>query len=366
MSKFKFNSMLAYKRSIDLTIGHMTSVSSPNYLRSEEQPINVIREPLRATFSSYSYRQNIQKTLTDDTGNEKNIGNSNIQTIESAYLNESDAWLKVGFSVFFSPNSLEPYGTNDMENSAILSSLIEKYIKEKQDNVLATAYATNLVTGRALFRNDYGSEKLVRITYTSGDTEFSHDFKIEGQRKYTTEAIDDADQPAFDQLTNAIDNALFNKEGYLKLSVNMFVKLAPGAEVFPSQEMATDAKTEKGDNLSKVLSSIKQSNGDYHGTMHSQKLGNAIRTIDCWYSDDASYSLPVEPFGIEQRYTKAWRCSGNDFYSLVEKNVYRWLESDDLSAEMNNIHYVAACFIRGGVYSAKASEKSKASKKSKA
>ncbi|WP_430454322.1 type I-F CRISPR-associated protein Cas7f/Csy3 [Rhodopirellula europaea] len=87
-------------------------------------------------------------------------------------------------------------------------------------------------------------------------------------------------------------------------------QLGGGQEVYPSEELVT----EKGDK-GRVLYSV-----DSVAAMHSQKLGNAIRTIDTWYQDDAPRPIAVEVYGSVTNLGIAYRkpTAKNDFYSLFD------------------------------------------------
>ena len=84
--------------------------------------------------------------------------------------------------------------------------------------------------------------------------------------------------------------------------------------------------------------------------MHSEKIGNALRTIDTWYGGEDSDSLPiaVEPYGSVTSRGEAYRKTKNDFYTLLTK----WLENSESISEQQQ-HFVIATLIRGGVFGGK-------------
>ena len=91
--------------------------------------------------------------------------------------------------------------------------------------------------------------------------------------------------------------------------------------------------------------------------MHSQKLGNAIRTIDTWYNEYETRNgvgpISVEPYGAVTNLGKAFRNPKEkcDFYTLFDKYS---LGADFDSPEA--AHYVMAMLIRGGVFGASGKE----------
>ena len=359
MAKFIFPSVLSFSRSIQPTIGYLYSVKSPN--SADDKPVIIEQETLRTTFSNYGEREKITKLVSDEKA-----GTSNIQTVEAAYVSKGYSWLKAAFSVSFLCNSLQANSTNDFEASNKLEKLVELYLAKETENTLAKAYLTNIVSGRWFFRNDYGQNKLVTISGDIDGAEFSETF-VTPKRAYDMESALESNKEGFERLTALVHQGLFDPRASVQLKVEGFIQLSEGAEVFPSQEFAQDAKTRDGQRLSKVLSSITLDNGSRQATFHSQKIGNALRTIDSWY-EDAEYSLPVEPFGIDQRLSLSQRAKGNDFYTLVEKNLETWIEEIPKSTNVNelpyvdSLHFVIACLVRGGVYSGD-SKKAKKTKK---
>ncbi len=112
--------------------------------------------------------------------------------------------------------------------------------------------------------------------------------------------------------------------------------------MFPSQELILDkAKTSK----SKTLYSVSNI-----AAMHSQKIGNALRSIDTWYLDaDQNGPIAVEPYGSVTTQGRAYRQpklkEKGDFYTLFDN----WLVKDQ-APPMEQQHFVMATLIRGGVF----------------
>ena len=82
--------------------------------------------------------------------------------------------------------------------------------------------------------------------------------------------------------------------------------------------------------------------------IHSQKLGNALRTIDTWYPDVAELGpIAVEPYGSVTTQGKAYRKPTDklDFYNLLDG----WLLRDKVPP-VEQQHFVMATLVRGGVF----------------
>lgn len=88
--------------------------------------------------------------------------------------------------------------------------------------------------------------------------------------------------------------------------------------------------------------------------LHSQKVGNALRTIDTWYPDATELGLgpiAVEPYGSVTSRGKAYRQPKvkMDFYTLLDN----WVVKGKAPEEVEQQHYVMATLIRGGVFGEK-------------
>lgn len=92
--------------------------------------------------------------------------------------------------------------------------------------------------------------------------------------------------------------------------------------------------------------------------IRDQKIGNAIRTIDTWYEEGATYPIAVEPNGASLSENKFFRDtkSGRSFFTMLPKlaelteQLHVQPNQDALSADAM---FALAVFIRGGVFSDK-------------
>lgn len=127
------------------------------------------------------------------------------------------------------------------------------------------------------------------------------------------------------------------------LTVEAQVRLGAGQEVFPSQELVLDSNSSK----SRVLYQVAGIAG-----IHSQKIGNALRTIDTWHPKvDELGAIAVEPYGSVTSRGVACRQPKEklDFYTLLDNWVTKGMKPD-----VDQQHYVMAVLIRGGVFGEKA------------
>ncbi|MBC8637771.1 type I-F CRISPR-associated protein Cas7f/Csy3 [Caballeronia sp. EK] len=97
------------------------------------------------------------------------------------------------------------------------------------------------------------------------------------------------------------------------------------------------------------LDKSKKSKTLYHvkdvAAIHSQKIGNASRTIDTWYEGAEEFGpIAVEPYGSVTTQEKAYRPPRKrDFYTLLDD----WMLRNKPSTEQQ--HFLIAVLIRGGV-----------------
>ena len=193
----------------------------------------------------------------------------------------------------------------------------------------------NIANGRFLWRNRVGAENIeIGVKSKSFENDVLFNVKDYSIKKFSNT------NKEIEQLASVIQQGL-KGQNFSFVEVNAYVKLGAGQRVWPSQEMIMNIpKGEKSRTLFQL--------GDC-AAMHSQKIGNALRTIDTWYGDgDDLTPIAIEPYGSVTHRGKAYRASGNDFYSLRD----RWLLQDETLPDEQQ-HYVIAVLVRGGVFSEK-------------
>ncbi|MEC5344364.1 type I-F CRISPR-associated protein Csy3 [Brenneria populi] len=296
------------------------------------RPIEIKEKAVRGTISN---RQ--KNTLASDPAKlDAEIQKANLQRVDVAALPFDADTLKVSFSLRVLGNLAVPSVCNDQEYQAELSRVITGYIAEQGFGSLAARYAENLANGRFLWRNRVGADAL-KIRVAQGEKSWTFDGEGYSLRRFSTPEGDLA------QLAAAIEHGLAGEESAF-FTVEAFVRLGEGQEVFPSQELVLDSSSKK----SKILYQV-----DGIAALHSQKIGNALRTIDDWYPDAAELGLgpiAVEPYGSVTSRGKAYRQPKQkmDFYTLLDNWVTK-----GISPEKEQQHYVIATLIRGGVFGEK-------------
>ncbi|HZJ93960.1 MAG TPA: type I-F CRISPR-associated protein Csy3 [Thiopseudomonas sp.] len=332
----KTASVLAFERKIDpsdalLFTGNWAERDSA----ASWTPIEVREKSVRGTISN-----RLKAREQDPTKVDAAIENPNLQTVDIATLDSDHDTLQMRFTVRVLPGTGTPSACNNADYQEKLVETVKQYVQANGFTELARRYAANLASGRFLWRNRIGTEQVeVRIarlvdgkaaaTYRFNSLDFSlRNFE------HSTEDLEQLSQVFADGLSG---------EEHVLLEVTAFARMGAGQEVFPSQELILDRG--RGDK-SKTLYSVKGV-----AALHSQKVGNAIRTIDTWYpvEDDIIDLGPIaiEPYGSVTTQGKAYRQPRQkmDFYNLLDN----WLLKDQVPA-IEQQHYVMAILVRGGVF----------------
>lgn len=300
-------------------------------------PITVREKSVRGTIS------NRLKTKDQDPAKlDAAIENPNLQTVDVATLPADADTLKVSFTLRVLGGAGTPSACNSAEYRTKLLATVQAYVEGVGYAELAGRYAQNLANARFLWRNRVGAEQVeVQVAHlvqgVAAQT-WTFDALAVPTREFGFDVATVAAQPLKD-LGDLIAQGLVGNSHVL-LQVTAFARLGAAQEVYPSQELILD-KASSG--KSKTLYTV----GGVAG-IHSQKLGNALRTIDTWHPDVAELGpIAVEPYGSVTTLGKACRRPTDklDFYNLLDG----WILKDKVPAPEQQ-HFVMATLIRGGVF----------------
>lgn len=295
-------------------------------------PIPVREKSVRGTIS------NRRKTKDQDPAKlDADIRNPNLQTVDVAALPADADTLRVQFTLRVLSGAGTPSACNDAAYRARLRQVVNDYVDRHGFAELGKRYAANLANGRFLWRNRIGAESVhVDVAQLRGGT---------AARSWSFDALSlglrgvECASPEVDALGELITGGLAG-DAHLLLQVTAYARLGRGQEVFPSQELILD----KG--------SSRKSRTLYHvqdvAAIHSQKIGNALRTIDTWY--DGAHELgpiAIEPYGSVTTQGRAYRQPRDkqDFFTLLDDWLLR-----NRTPPVEQQHFVMAVLIRGGVF----------------
>jgi len=289
--------------------------------------ISITQKDIKGTISN-----RLKKTeLNDPAKLNAKIENANLQSVDIAALPFDADTLKVSFTLRVLGDLSAPTACNSPTYQASLIEKIGEYAQEYRFKDLALRYAENLANGRFLWRNRIGAQAIeIQITHLDKKWTFNaYDFSL---KSFTTTPNNNLIEVA-----KVIQSGLLeNSSPFLK--IDAFVQLGSAQEVYPSQELVLE-KNKK----SRFLYQI---NGA--AAMHSQKIGNALRTIDTWYNGASEFGpIAIEPYGSVTSRGTAYRHPKEkcDFYTLIDGWI---LQGNQISHE--DQHYVIANLIRGGVF----------------
>lgn len=330
-NELKTPAVLAFARSIDISDAFFWQTNSKD-AEQNRSIVTVQEKSVRGTISNRLKKP----TAGNSTKQDADIEKANLQRVDASNLDEDKDTLLVHFTCKILPFTAEPCACDNQAYQEKLQTVISKYIEEQGFKELARRYAINIANARWLWRNRVGAESITVTVTNDKEKPLTFDACAFELRHFNYK------NKELDQLAQWIESG-FKGEQFVLLSVEARAKIGYGQEVYPSQELILDdnSKSKK----SKVLYRVGDGS-DNHAGMHSQKISNAIRTIDDWYPE-AEFPIAVEPYGAVTTLGKAFRHPKDkkDFYNLFDN----WILKDQVP-EVNDQHYVAAVLIRGGVF----------------
>ncbi len=339
-AELKTASVLAFERKLDVS----DALFSSGQWADRTNTGGWAAVPVRAKSVRGTISNRMKAKDQDPTKLDAKIESPNLQTVDVAALPATADTLKVSFTIRVLGGAGQPSACNNADYRAKLNAVVDTFVKDQTFSVLSSRYAQNLANGRFLWRNRVGAECVEVVVSHLVD---GHAIKI-----WNFDALDPIDNlrsfaelgkegQEIGALAKIIELGLMGKQ-YTLLHVSAFVRLGAGQEVFPSQELILD-KENAQDKKSKTLY-------DIHGVaaMHSQKLSNAIRCVDTWYTGaDQLGPIAAEPYGSVTTQGKAYRqpLEKMDFYNLFDG----WVVKDKVPT-IEQQQFVMSILIRGGVF----------------
>jgi len=319
---------------------------------------------------------------------EKGIGNP-IRPTEKIYLREGETQLglKYGLCIVGISDNLEIISSKELHTQfkELINNLRERSVEGVSIlRLIAAAYAYNIYIGAPGFRNrDNCSNLSSTINFKelteNGLEEGTVSFKGNGRMlerapfNKNLENIIDSNHPAlklleeesedklaFNKIVNMLETSLKNdrsSNSYLELKVETKYTLMEGSLVYPS-EIFPGEKDKDQKMFYKTLSSRKE----YYG-LTPEKVNNALRTIDSFFTAEASVSVtPIEPTAANLKLNSILRGKDSDIFYYLNKI----LNSNDISVLSDKeVFFVLGNFIRGGLFNGSKTVKAKPDPKTK-
>ncbi len=329
-------SVLAFEKKLVPSDGFMYGTTWENRNKAElASPLKLQEKSVRGTISNRLGKKDDPLKLN------AKVESPNLQRVDSCALAMDQDTLKLFFTLKVLSGVEHPSACNNHAFNESYTQAAKGYIEEKKFTELATRYATNIANGRFLWRNRVGAENIeVQVKVLNFDSKQAWKFNATslGIRDFESSTAD------IEALGKEIAKALSGETDFLMLEINAYAQIGKAQDVYPSEELVLDKGNSKS-KKSKILYSI-----DGIAGMHSQKVGNALRTIDTWYpeyEDVNTGPIAIEPYGAVTNLGKAYRNPKDkaDFFTLFDRfSRGETLESKD------DEHYVMAVLVRGGVF----------------
>jgi CRISPR-associated protein Csy3 len=331
-------SVLAFEKKLVPSDGYMFGTTWE--MRKENaSALKLIEKSVRGTISN-----RLSKPLQSDPAKlDAEVEKPNLQTVDSCALGPDQDTLKLQFTLKVLSGVENPSACNNAAFNKTYREAAKAYIEAEGFRELARRYATNIANARFLWRNRVGAEKIevkVKVLNKDEKQQWTFDASQIGTRSF------DHDISEIDSLAEKIAAALSGQTPVLLLEVTAYAQVGKSQEVYPSEELVLDKGSDKRKGRkSKILYHIDGTAG-----MHSQKIGNALRTIDTWYQEFETADIgpiAVEPYGAVTNLGKAYRTpkAGIDFYTLFDKFARGYA-----LGSKEEEHYVMATLVRGGVF----------------
>lgn len=336
--------MLSFARSLQISEGLFWGTRWKD--GGWREPVEVIERGVRGQSSEY---------------NTTNPGKSNPQVVEAASVPLGCDTIRLEFGLSVTPQAGKPWACDKAEVGEAYERLVEGYAAKKGFEVLAESYLWNIANGRFAWRNRFLADDMQVVVEFNGQTVVFDPTGLDLTRPADLEQLRDAvvasgagERAKVKALAEWIRQGLAKERRPLRVAWQ--ARIEEGHEVFPSQEYVREEKREG------VPSRVYAKLPRYHAgrtimqaSMHSQKIGAALRHIDVWHGDADHGAIAVNPYGGVQETGRVLRNRGSkkSFYELRANadDLLAKIEAaqgrDDLPPEA---HFVVANLVRGGVF----------------
>lgn len=342
--------MLSFARSLQPSEGLLWGTRSAD--GKWREPIEVREKGVRGQSSEFK---------TD------NPGKSNPQVVEAAAIPSGCDGVRLEFSMWVLPHAMKPWACDDADVAQAYVELVRDYAAKGGFDCLARRYLWNIANARVAWRNRYQADDMrVEVEFDNKKITFDPtrlDLETPANDERLAAATGSNEPAPVTELIGWIAQGL-KSEGR-PLRVAWCARMNEGQEVFPSQEYLRDEK--KKEAASRVYAKLPyfwQGRSVYQASMHSQKIGAALRHIDDWHNHAAYKVIAINPYGGVQETGDVLRVekerkgldAAKSFYAL-RSNAEELFSAIDAAVGAEEIpgdvHFVIANLVRGGVFGQK-------------
>ncbi|MCW3172624.1 type I-F CRISPR-associated protein Csy3 [Shewanella subflava] len=339
---------LAYQASIDPSDVIFLVVwpdGSKSPLKIHSRKINGMKEGIR---SAYKENGDIDTTIKAEQ-----LAEGNIHEIDFCNVPYGAKALECCFSVSFLPKLLEPLKCSDNLVKQQLSKLFFLYHKKIGLKELVNRYLINICNASWLWENPSRAySTTIEISpWPWEDTTLV----FEELRKNYPDPSNYRDNMLWNELVQLVINTLTTSNELCVLEVKATMQFPTCAPIRPSQVFKESTKGEK--NRQYQSTEIDNQISPIFGCF---KTGAAIAMIDNWYPN-AEKMIRVGHYGVDKQNTVCYRApeTGKDFFSLLKRSdefIEMLNSEEDLTDEIiNDLHFVIANLIKGGLFQQKGS-----------
>ncbi|MCE6958518.1 type I-F CRISPR-associated protein Csy3 [Cereibacter sphaeroides] len=309
--------------------------------------------------------------------NAKNPGLSNPQVVDHACMPSGCSLLDLSFTLRVLPASAKVHASNSPVVAANYAEVARLYGELGGYRHLAALYVWNILNGRFAWRNRFQTDMATvtikfagyALTSTCLDLGLEEPAHIEEMASVVAAGNNDA-RAVLEKLIDGIAEGLRAKP--FEADIVFTSSLKPGMEIWPSQEYIREE--DRKDGKSRYYASLPCVHRGQilrQASMHSQKIGAAIRHIDIWHDNPNYGAIAVNPYGGVQETGEVLRSKATapSFYDVRKKHddLVVKLQAATSAAELDgSVHFFFSNLIRGGVFGgkdpAKAAEKAAAKK----
>ena len=350
--------MLSFARSLQPSEGLFVGTRSKDDLWRD--PVEVREKGVRGQSSEF-------KT--------NNPGKSNPQVVETATVPPGCDGVRLEFTMWVLPHARKPWACDDPAVRAEYEGLVSKYAEKGGFNFLARRYLWNIANARFAWRNRFQADHMrVKVKFDGREIVFDPSrLSLEQPAsldQLRSAALSNEPTPVEDLIAWMARGLKEKDEKGKFMSVDWQARMAEGQEVFPSQEYLRGDQDElkrqrqAGRIASRVLAKIpnfERGREVNQASMHSQKIGAALRHIDTWHGHPDYNAIAVNPYGGVQEAGVALRAEKNRGGEESAKSLYKLRDKpDDLFTTIasaisedeipDDVHFFVANLVRGGVF----------------
>lgn len=332
VEKISLPTLLSFEKTITNGIGDFFAFKNENldlFFENKKEFYKTL-VPVTASVVTANGTRNDYKAQKES---ETNVGYGNPQRIEVALMPSGNDAIYISFDLIINPHWQKPHSCDNIKYVEAIEKVTQLYSKKIGMKELAKLYTRQILSGDWGWRNKNLCDDCYKVVVSNNKRKLGRPLKEEIY----------SDEKLYEIILNALENPM--KSAHLKVE-GFFV--VGNSEIYPSQlftEKSTD-KTAVGKLLAK--------HDDNQVYFSSFKIGNALRTIDCWYNNDEVNSpIAISPYGVERETAYPHRKeNGNHLYTYLEDldTIIDELENGFKKYKETDLHFLMACLILGGVF----------------